>query len=432
MQTHEYRGRNAYRLNSNHALNVTQRHNTTTYSVASCLARIADAEWLKACEGVRLLAPTIGILTQWRVLCEGGWTEGMPQGLPIEPNSNGSAQSKADPTPTNKSSPELLSSELPPHEMQITPEQRRAALPVGEVSPLIQRQQVSPHDSPQMPTQDLSLSNDSVERSRESLPSPPSAFDTLKPPFFDPATGSVRTLSAFPAPPTHFPLPPVRQQTQVSLLSHSDHSSASNDTSAVAPFSESPLSTSQELKPYHGKNSESPAPPYHNPPPIETSSPMQRYQDHARDSFDHPSNAPLDMRRPQPGRAAASLRPALGSDPMEENEIMNHDQRDQPRQLLSSQVLDEQDEQDSEFGVQRNPVPTSKAQSYDALRTRNVERTDTGASSGSIVAAMRNRYSSNVRCLHFSIRLFFFVKLTMCVYSPVPFHHLPENYLAFL
>ena len=54
---------------------------------------------------------------------------------------------------------------------------------------------------------------------------------TLEPPRLpsvDPNTGSVRSLSAFPPPPTHFPLPPPRQQPQHSPISQSAHSSNSN------------------------------------------------------------------------------------------------------------------------------------------------------------------------------------------------------------
>lgn len=50
---------------------------------------------------------------------------------------------------------------------------------------------------------------------------------------------------------------------------------------------------------------------------------------------------------------------------------------------------------DREFGV--NTGYTSKARTMDPVRTQKVERSDTGGSSGSVVAAMRNRYSSMVR-----------------------------------
>ncbi|KAG1788626.1 uncharacterized protein HD556DRAFT_1311888 [Suillus plorans] len=33
-----------------HALLVTQQHTSTTYSIAACLSRVADAEWARSCE----------------------------------------------------------------------------------------------------------------------------------------------------------------------------------------------------------------------------------------------------------------------------------------------------------------------------------------------------------------------------------------------
>jgi hypothetical protein len=43
--------------------------------------------------------------------------------------------------------------------------------------------------------------------------------------------------------------------------------------------------------------------------------------------------------------------------------------------------------------------PFSRGDYFIDEREVGVERSDTGGSSGSVVAAMRNRYSSNVRCL---------------------------------
>lgn len=50
---------------------VTQRHEATLFSLAACLSRVADAEWLRVCEGVRRVSPNIGQVGEWRVLCEG-------------------------------------------------------------------------------------------------------------------------------------------------------------------------------------------------------------------------------------------------------------------------------------------------------------------------------------------------------------------------
>jgi hypothetical protein len=61
---------------------MSQRHTAMIYSVASCLARLADLEWQKSCECVRRFSPTIGPLGSLRSLCEGGWTGPIPPDLP--------------------------------------------------------------------------------------------------------------------------------------------------------------------------------------------------------------------------------------------------------------------------------------------------------------------------------------------------------------
>lgn len=39
--------------------------------VAVSVCRIADAEWLRACEEVRRVSPTIGSVGEWKAFCEG-------------------------------------------------------------------------------------------------------------------------------------------------------------------------------------------------------------------------------------------------------------------------------------------------------------------------------------------------------------------------
>lgn len=46
------------------------------------MSRLAEAEWIRACEDVRKSAPSIGTVGEWRALCEGGWTSPMPGDLP--------------------------------------------------------------------------------------------------------------------------------------------------------------------------------------------------------------------------------------------------------------------------------------------------------------------------------------------------------------
>ncbi|TEB34803.1 hypothetical protein FA13DRAFT_1506375 [Coprinellus micaceus] len=388
----------------NHALSVTQRHNSTTSNVASCIARIADAEWLRACEDVRLLAPNIGTLTQWRMLCEGGWVEPMPQGLPDGQDTISSS------TNTRTSSPDIPDSMGPlPHDNDIpatpdqphqrpsssaraSPIQQRYPLTSPHISPNVSNQNLaepqprkaapSPRISPNVSSQNLAQHNPPAPAER---PPPPGAFDTLKPPFFDPTTGSVRTLSAFPAPPTHFPIPPVRQLTQASVQSIPS-SNATQSSPAPVHFTESPISASQELAPQNERAS-SPSPDHNSSKkPSSSSSPEQRYRDYRH--VEGEQSPPLELNRPQPIRATAtSSRPA----PIEEGERDSRDEGRLPPSVSPREPYLSQQEP-SEFGEQRGLA--SKTHTYEALR-RGADRTDSVISNGSLVAAMRDRYSSN-------------------------------------
>ena len=72
----------AHGVCSNHSLMVSQRNTAITYSVAACLSRVADAEWLRSTEDVRRFSPLVGPLGEWRTLCEAGWTGSLPGDLP--------------------------------------------------------------------------------------------------------------------------------------------------------------------------------------------------------------------------------------------------------------------------------------------------------------------------------------------------------------
>jgi hypothetical protein len=53
-----------------------------TFQVAATLSRVAEAEWLRTAEGIRRFSPLIGQLSEWKALCEGGWTGPVPGDLP--------------------------------------------------------------------------------------------------------------------------------------------------------------------------------------------------------------------------------------------------------------------------------------------------------------------------------------------------------------
>jgi hypothetical protein len=154
---------------------VSTRHGTTTANVAASLSRLADAEWLRSWEEVRRFAPVIGTLGQWRALCEGGWMGPQPKHLPTETDEISSARSVA-------STPTVLNT------------------PVDE-----------------SPTQSNGILARLADDDGEELapPRPPFAFtsksDTLKSATGErnnmDSVGSIASLTSFPAPPTHFPIP---------------------------------------------------------------------------------------------------------------------------------------------------------------------------------------------------------------------------------
>lgn len=53
-----------------------------TFQVAATLSRVAEAQWLRTAEGLRRVSPLIGLLGEWKALCEGGWTGPVPGDLP--------------------------------------------------------------------------------------------------------------------------------------------------------------------------------------------------------------------------------------------------------------------------------------------------------------------------------------------------------------
>ncbi|KAF9004001.1 hypothetical protein BDQ17DRAFT_1355311 [Cyathus striatus] len=229
-----------------HMIGVSQRHAITTYSVAGSLSRLADAEWLRTCECVRRFSPTIGPLGEWRALCEGGWAGNVPSDLPdIEPLQETNQQQQYDTSreelhpPTALANADLQESSSrgsteyqrpdgrappPVYETPISTPQREYLTPSTQHdSPPTQRQNVTIQDPLPSPQRPYVAERASFERERIRPNHPPSAYESPRPladpssrSLIDPNTGSLRSLSAFPAPPTHFPLPPPRPKFQES------------------------------------------------------------------------------------------------------------------------------------------------------------------------------------------------------------------------
>ena len=198
---------------------MTQRHISTTYSVAACLCRIADAEWHRTCESVRRFSPTIGQLNEWRPFCEGGWQGSIPEDLQdldgdkhVQFSREGAVEKRpADrqPIPTSLQHAENHASKEP------TDSAQRRSTPATPRSGEMDGRQNLLRSQDHLQASSLNTSADSLKGHIASRPpsfEPPRQFGN------ETNTDSVRSLSAFPLPPNHFPLPPPRQQQPSSTL----------------------------------------------------------------------------------------------------------------------------------------------------------------------------------------------------------------------
>ncbi|KAE9400170.1 hypothetical protein BT96DRAFT_919580 [Gymnopus androsaceus JB14] len=210
----------------NHSLQVTQRHTTTIYNLAASVSRVADAEWLRSCENVRRFGPTIGKLSEWRAFCEGGWTGPIPQDLrdidvlpppsPVEPDPPMSRRPDYD----DENEPQTLSAATGKETMTLNNIQPAADLAAEASQPTVESQekQIQPFPSPTLTQAQIKYQS---RQNQSAQPVPPSSFEPPRKFTDNDNTGSVRSLSQFPAPPTHFPLPPPLAQRQTSGSSSS-------------------------------------------------------------------------------------------------------------------------------------------------------------------------------------------------------------------
>lgn len=195
---------------SNHSLFVSQRHTSTVYSITSSISRTADAEWQRAYECVRRFSPLIGRIGECRAFLEGGWTRDPPLPLPSEPRLETSSEenqggereklsvpdsSLGEPRPV----PSPSTSSVSGHSGQHTP-----APAYTPITTQLQQQAVS-QASPSPALADSPTTSTNHPRP------PPSSFPTVTPRFNADSVRSIESLSSFPAPPDHFPIPSLGQ-----------------------------------------------------------------------------------------------------------------------------------------------------------------------------------------------------------------------------
>ncbi|CDO78041.1 hypothetical protein BN946_scf184724.g5 [Trametes cinnabarina] len=391
----------------NHALLVTERHSATMYSLAASFSRVADAEWARGCESVRRFSPTIGPLGQWRALCEGGWSGNLPLDLPeiervkdqegpsTEPARDSERMDARDePLRADRSAPQYSSRD--PSEQGSS----RAVTP-GQ-SPHPPPQYFPPTPVAEHPSTDGRLLHESAKEPPEKLPAPPQ--DERKN-----HSATLASLEAFPVPPTHLPLPQVGgskfgnspgsspthearpelsqdslRTPVLTLFPRLTESPVPEDTSALpAPNNGRSPSTPRTELPTASSSAESPS--AEAPSAKRVESPPNLSTDLARNSILPDVSAPHSTspsgsnqsqiesakRPPSPPTVSASAHPFAANVPP-------HARGDNVG--------------DAEFGVRRS-ADVAKPRAVEPSLSKIVERTDTGKSNGSVVAALRDRYS---------------------------------------
>lgn len=356
-------------LSSNHAVHVTQQNTMVTFSVAATLSRVADAEWIRTCECIRRISPSIGSLGEWRSLCEGAWTGPLPDDLPD------------------------MSSETFPAHPAIT----QAVSEWGQTG-------LSTPSRRMLPIPPSHSLGSASAPAATSLDPPRSPFSTSNQ--NQGSINSITTLSAFPFPPTHFPVPLAmneaelqRQQIQLQSL-QSAHSRAG---------SPNPTQSNGTLAP---------------PAPILSDSPRQMAvvdlpESHVLDAskssqyqvLQIPSSSPPVSRTPDaPPRSEpltaedkGTIKPiGLGGDPKKPRRLSLITRvpppSDKPNRPVSPFKRAEYFSTEKEFGVHADSSRRAlRSNSVDAAK-KSVERADSTRSTGGNVAALRHRYTQTVSC----------------------------------
>lgn len=386
------------------------------YNLAASLSRVADAEWMRGCETVRRFSPTVGQLGQWKALCEGGWGGAIPPDLPDgnvpdaseSSNPTDSKELDSDDVKDNaRDSPTtLLEKPAPEYSSRHASEQgSRAVTPSGQ-SPIPPPQYFPPTHAAEHPV-------------TETIPNPATTRDEAED---NDAASSVAersakanersaTIDAFPAPPTHFPIPPTggsRFGSKVNLATTSaptDQEKQQRDTldppepTGLTPFprfTESPTPESALSTPVTDEHRSSAAfrDEAYMPPALSNST-----------SPETNGLAKLTLardREPVPPSSYSptthTSRPYLPSQPSRPPETdgassSTSGQIVTPSPSIPSSYRRGDYMNDAEFGVRRS-VESPRARTLEPSKV--IEPNDTGRSSGSMVAALRDRYSRGV------------------------------------
>lgn len=378
--------------------------------MAATLARLADSEWTRSCEEVRRFSPTIGSVGEWRALCEGGWAGAVPQDLP-DIDSNAQENN----TQVYLHPPQAQASPLVAQNSRGPPEQA----PRGDQASIRPPAPPSPSRTATTTTAELFLSRrPSLSKSTSGQPTsaqfdspppkptnpPPTAWqneplDPPKPGFagdgsekWTDTVGSVASLSAFPSPPTHYPVATTSGESDRPSRPLPIQPQASTSTSSASPqmlgpsLTESPRSWRNEL----GSSDTS-------------AQGSTRGDQEEKEKGGEPNTFTF-------GKSSSPGTP--GPDPRRSPTLLSRARRTSLRLPESQQGVDKSSPSSSvdEFGVNQAlayepPKSGAKAQA------QGVERKSSTTSAGSVVAAMRNRYTHNVS----SFSYFLFSRLVRAI-----------------
>ena len=371
---------------------------------------------MRGCETVRRFSPTVGQLGQWKALCEGGWGGAIPPDLPDgnvpdaseSSNPTDSKELDSDDVKDNaRDSPTtLLEKPAPEYSSRHASEHgSRAVTPSGQ-SPIPPPQYFPPTHAAEHPVTEaipnLATTRDEAE---DNDAASSVAERSAK------ANERSATIDAFPAPPTHFPIPPTggsRFGSKVNLATTSaptDQEKQQRDTldppepTGLTPFprfTESPTPESALSTPVTDEHRSSAA------------LRDEAYMPQALSNSTSPETnglAKLTLvrdREPVPPSSYSptthTSRPYLPSQPGRPPETdgassSTSGQIVTPSPSIPSSYRRGDYMNDAEFGVRRS-VESPRARTLEPSKV--IEPNDTGRSSGSMVAALRDRYSRGV------------------------------------
>lgn len=392
---------------------VTEKHTSTTFYVAACLSRIADTEWVRSCEEVRRFSATIGQLGQWRALCEGAWTGSIPQNLPdVDDAHTQSSSGPRDEQLTSQISPIAMTEIYDSRNSLSATEPNRTASAARSRTTLSREPFLSRKPSNILSSVAKQARTSSFDDQSASLDAPKASFagkdkwtDTM---------GSVASLSSSPSPPTHVPMPLTSNELDV----QPPRSRLASTPSSAPPLSESPKPWNVEegIADVRALNEK--------PKSLRT----------PRDGLKVPTMTPISPNTLENSRLGHSISKSTEANTLKSEQSTSSSYLD--KDPINSPTLWTQTAHPSlhisdaaqgieksssagladtgssaaykqqkgylldEFGVDRNErYRQLKSKSMNAVNTQGQE-TNT---SGSIVAAMRNRYANTVCLLLFSV-----------------------------